>query len=64
MERVELFFEYDTNATEPKAALTIGSQPAAIDNATTFFQSAKDSFGVQVPQGWIIHDVDNTGFDI
>src|SRR5919106_6556818 len=39
------------------------SQPAAIDNATTV-QSAKDSFRVQVPQGWIIHDVDNTGFTL
>ena len=39
------------------------SQPAAIDNATTA-QSAKDSFRVQVPQGWIIHDVDNTGFTL
>ncbi|MGH9989711.1 MAG: hypothetical protein ACREAS_04660, partial [Nitrososphaera sp.] len=38
-------------------------QPAAIDNATTA-QSAKDSFRVQVPQGWIIHDVDNTGFTL
>ncbi len=39
------------------------SQPAAINNATTA-QSAKDSFRVQVPQGWIIHDVDNTGFTL
>src|SRR5918995_4535871 len=39
------------------------SQPAAIDNATTA-QSAKDSFRVQIPQGWIIHDVDNTGFTL
>ena len=39
------------------------SQPAANDNATTA-QSAKDSFRVQVPQGWIIHDVNNTGFTL
>jgi hypothetical protein len=61
MERVELFFEYDTNATEPKAALTIGSQLAAIQRTTTFFQSTTDSFGVQVPEGWTIRDLNNTG---
>jgi hypothetical protein len=61
MERVELFFEYDTNATELKAALTIGSQPAAIQRTTTFFQSTTDSFGVQVPEGWATRYLNNTG---
>ena len=36
-------------------------QPAEdIQNATPF-QSTNDSFSIDVPQGWIIHDVDNTG---
>jgi hypothetical protein len=41
----------------------LSSQPSAIENgtATTFFQSTDDSFSVQVPDGWIIHDVNNTG---
>jgi hypothetical protein len=49
------------------------SQPGEIENrrtaagtATTAagraFQSTNDSFSVQVPDGWIIHDVDNAGF--
>ena len=36
-------------------------QPAEdIQNATPF-QSTNDGFSIDVPQGWIIHDVDNTG---
>jgi hypothetical protein len=49
------------------------SQPGEVENrraaagtATTaagrIFQSTNDSFSVQVPDGWIIHDVDNAGF--
>src|SRR5829696_3294067 len=73
-EQVELVFEYnnaisdtisDTAAPpEGAAAVTTSSQqPAAatIESTTTLFQSANDSFSVQVPQGWIIQDVDNTG---
>src|SRR5215216_2758863 len=37
-------------------------QQAAITQNPTLFQSARDSFRVQVPQGWVIHDVNNTGF--
>jgi PKD repeat protein len=37
-------------------------QQAAITQNPTLFQSARDSFRVQVPQGWIIHDVKNSGF--
>jgi hypothetical protein len=66
MEQVELVFEYNnaiSDAAEPEgaaAAITNG-QPAAAIESTTPFQSTNDSFSVQVPQGWIIHDVDNTG---
>jgi hypothetical protein len=49
------------------------SQPGEVENrraaagtATTAagrtFQSTNDSFSVQVPDGWIIHDVDSAGF--
>ncbi len=62
MERLELVFEYNaiTDAAEPEAPVTTSSQPAAIQN-TTFFQSTTDSFRVQVPVGWIIQDLNNTG---
>src|SRR5918994_1715709 len=35
------------------------SPPAAINNAASF-QCTNNGFRVQVPQGWIIHDVNNT----
>jgi len=41
------------------------SQPGEIENGTTetatTFQSTDDSFSIQVPQGWVIQDVNNTG---
>src|SRR5215212_4526898 len=37
------------------------SQQAAITQNPTLFQSARDSFRVQVPHGWVIHAVKNTG---
>src|SRR5215212_7409452 len=61
-EQVELVFEYNaiTDAVESELGLTTSSRPAAI-HSTTFFQSTDDGFRVQVPDGWIIDDVDNTG---
>src|ERR671925_778970 len=38
------------------------NQTGAIENRT--FQSTMDNFRVQVPEGWIIHDVKNTGFTL
>ena len=44
----------------------IESRRTAAGTATTAagrtFQSTNDSFSVHVPDGWIIHDVDNAGF--
>src|SRR5215213_4720534 len=44
----------------------VENRRAAAETATTaagqIFQSTNDSFSVQVPDGWIIHDVDNAGF--
>ena len=44
------------------------NQPGEIENGTTeatgtttTFQSTNDSFSIEVPQGWIIQDIDNTG---
>src|SRR5215216_202321 len=67
MEQVELVFEYNAISDAPPrgaaAAATSSQQPAAaaIESTTTLYQSANDSFSVQVPDGWIIQDVDNTG---
>ena len=37
-------------------------QPATVEKGTTtFFQSTNDSFSIQVPRGWVIHDRNNTG---
>jgi PKD repeat protein len=64
-EVVELTFAYNTAATqpaEPEALTTTTDQPGAdIQSTTTLFQSTSDSFSVQVPDGWVIHDVNNTG---
>ena len=75
IEQVQLVFEYDVDAatsdTATAASLPEGGggpaeliassrQPAA-DIESTTFQSANDSFSIEVPQRWIIHDVDNTG---
>src|SRR5215207_7232258 len=41
------------------------SQPGETENGTTAttttFQSTDDSFSIEVPQGWVIQDVNNTG---
>jgi hypothetical protein len=62
MEQVELVFGYTgTTVPQPQAApITTSSQPAAIQNPT-LFQNIDDGFGVQVPEGWVIQDVNNTG---
>ena len=62
MEQVELVFRYTTSAAQPQAPpVTTSSQPPAIQSTTTLFQKIDDGFRVQVPQGWIIQDVNNTG---
>jgi hypothetical protein len=77
IERVQLVFEYDndndatsdtaTAASLPEeggggsAELITSSRQPAPDIQSTTFQSTDDGFSIEVPQGWIIHDVDNTG---
>src|SRR5215212_5803677 len=53
-----------SNVTIIYAQQELASRPSAIENgraAKTTVQSKIDSFGLQVPQGWGIHDVNNTG---
>jgi hypothetical protein len=37
------------------------SQPAAATQNARLFENEQESFRVQVPEGWVIHDVNNTG---
>jgi hypothetical protein len=64
MEQVELVFGYTGTApTVPQsqaAPITTSRQPAVIQNPT-LFQNIDDGFRVQVPEGWVIQDVNNTG---
>jgi hypothetical protein len=40
----------------------ISQSPTAVSqNGTRLFESTEDSFRLQVPEGWIIHNVNNTG---
>src|SRR5215218_10236723 len=54
-----------SNFTITNAQQSLTSQPSAIENgittAATTFQSTNDSFSIQVPQGWVIQDLNNTG---
>jgi PKD repeat protein len=48
-----------TNAQQQQQPLS--SQPAVTQNETTLFQSTEDGIRLKVPEGWVIHDVNNTG---
>src|SRR5215211_9223395 len=51
-----------SNFTIINAQQSLTSQPSAIENGTTTtFQSTNDSFSIQVPDGWTIQDLNNTG---
>src|SRR5688500_13110421 len=49
-----------TNA-QPQQQQPLSSQPAVTQNGTTLFQSTEDGIRLNVPEGWVIHDVNNTG---
>src|SRR5215208_5334469 len=49
-----------TNAQQQQQPL-ISQPPAVTQNGTTLFQSTEDGIRLKVPEGWIIHDVNNTG---
>jgi hypothetical protein len=54
-----------TNAQQQQQQqqLLNSSQPGAavVAQNATLFENKEDSFRVQVPEGWVIHDVNNTG---
>ena len=49
-----------TNAQQQQQQ-PLSSQPAVTQNGTTLFQSTEDGIRLKVPEGWVIHDVNNTG---
>src|SRR3712207_4701090 len=49
------------NITIINAQQLTNQSPAVAENGVTFFQSTEDSFRLQIPEGWVIHDVNNTG---
>src|SRR6266511_1306411 len=55
-----------TNAQQPQQPQPPTSQPAVTQNRTSssLFQSTEDGFRVQVPDGWVIHDMKNTGYSL
>jgi PKD repeat protein len=50
------------NVTITSAQQQLPTSQQAVTQNSTPFQSTKDSFRVQVPEGWIILNVHNTGF--
>ena len=52
----------------PQLPASQSDAPTVNQNGTTatstLFESTKDSFRVQLPQGWVIQDVNNTGFTL
>src|SRR5687768_10416041 len=50
-----------TNAQQQQQQQPLSSQPAVTQNGTTLFQSTEDGIRLNVPEGWVIHDVNNTG---
>ena len=51
-----------TTYAQQQQQQTQTSQPAATQSPTLL--SAKDSFRVQLPEGWVIQDMNNTGFTL
>jgi hypothetical protein len=52
------------STSQPITTTTSSETQNATIATTTLFESAKDSFRVQVPEGWRIQDVNNTGFTL
>jgi hypothetical protein len=48
-----------TNAQQQQEQISTG-QPTT----QALFESAKDSFRVQLPEGWVVQDINNTGFTL
>ena len=49
-----------TTANAQEEQQQLSNQTASIGNGT-LFESTMDNFRVQLPEGWIVHDINNTG---
>ena len=49
-----------TTANAQEEQKQLSNQTASIGNGT-LFESTMDKFRVQLPEGWIVHDINNTG---
>jgi hypothetical protein len=50
-----------TNAQDEQQQVMNNSRPTELQQNGTLFENRQDSFRVQVPQGWAIYDINNTG---
>src|SRR5215208_2281380 len=55
-----ILFASTVTITNAQQQEQLTSEPSAME-LRTIAENSKDSFRVQVPQGWTIHDVNNTG---
>lgn len=53
-------FRVESTTPTPSATTNTTTTPSA-PSSTTLFQITDDSFSVQIPQGWVIQDLNNTG---
>jgi hypothetical protein len=54
--------QQEPSASQPTTASSVTQNGTTA--TPTIFESAKDSFRVQLPEGWVIQDVNNTGFTL
>src|SRR5215211_1562539 len=58
-----VLFAANVTITNAQQQQQLTSQPTAVtgNGTTTLFQNIDDGFRLQVPEGWVIYDVNNTG---
>lgn len=56
-----LFVATFTIASAQQQQQPLASQPVDTQNGTTLFKNIEDGIKLVVPEGWVIHDVNNTG---
>ena len=52
------------SAQQQQLTTGTGGIESTAETAATLFQSTSDSFSIQVPNGWIVDDRNNTGFEL
>jgi hypothetical protein len=58
-------FDYYEHGSFPEASASTAPQqqliPSLVENNNNYYQNAMDGFRVQIPEGWVMDDIDNTG---